>query len=321
MGKAIPSIKTNLPTLDNDVFGCGGVPRGRIIEIFGPASAGKTTTTLHIVGQEQRAGGIAAYIDAEHALDVTYAKHLGVDVNNLLISQPNSGEQALTTVEELVKSQLVTLIIVDSVAALTPEAELAGEMTDANVGLQARMMSKALRRLRGICNTTGTTVIFINQIRSSIGGYGNPEVTTGGNALKFYTSIRLDVRRREAISDGSKENIVGHTLEIKAIKNKVGIPFRSTELGLYYPNTRFQAGLDMIGDQITYASKHGLFSMSGSWYNLDYGKGEERLANGLANLKERLRDDKVILEFLSKKAEERLKTAAETGKDKPEETL
>lgn len=322
MGVAVPSIKTNLPTFDNDLCGCGGIPRGKIIEFFGPESAGKTTAALHIVGQEQKAGGLAAYIDVEHALDVTYAKHLGVDVDNLMISQPDSGEQALTIVEELIKSQLITLIIVDSVAALTPEAELAGDMGASHPGLLARLMSQAMRKLTAIANKTGTTIIFINQIREKIGVmYGNPETTTGGRALKFYASLRVEIKRREAITDGNKDNIVGHTLEAVAKKNKIGTPFRSTKLDLYYPNTRFNPGLDVIGDQIKYASDHGVFTMSGSWYNLDYGKGEERLANGLANLKDRLRDDTEILKFLAKKAAERLKVVVKTGKDIPEETL
>jgi recombination protein RecA len=296
VGIPIPSIGTGLPSFDEDVLGCGGIPRGRIVEIFGPESAGKTTIALHVLGMEQKAGGICAFIDAEHALDPTYASKLGVNVDNLLINQPDNGEQALEVAEELVKSKCVTLIVVDSVAALVPAAELAGDMTDQNVGLQARLMSKAMRRLTGICATNNVTIIFINQIREKIGVmFGNPETTTGGRALKFYSSVRLDVRRREVI--GAKEKPVGHHLEVKAVKNKVGNPFRSTVLDLYYPDSGHEPGLDQIGDLIGYASKRGLFDMSGSWYIL----GEERLANGLSNLKEALRDRADTLQLVRDK--------------------
>jgi recombination protein RecA len=225
----IPSFPTGLPTFDIEVMQTGGVPKGRIVEIFGPESAGKTSMTLHIVAEAQKAGGLAAFVDAEHALDPIYASKLGVDVDNLLLSQPDSGEQALQIAEALVDSMCVDLIVVDSVAALVPEAELAGEIGDAHVGLQARLMSQALRILTGKASKNKVTIIFINQIREKIGVmFGSPETTTGGRALKFYSSIRIDVRRREAITDGSKENIVGHKLELKAVKNKVGTPFRIT---------------------------------------------------------------------------------------------
>ena len=306
---SIPSISSDLPTLDSDVFGCGGIPRGRVIEIFGPESSGKTTTCLHFIAEAQKQGHIAAFVDAEHALDPGYANKLGVNIDNLIINQPDSGEKALQVVVELVKSQCVGLIVVDSVAALVPEAELAGEVGDVHVGLQARMMSQAMRILTAECDNNKVTVIFINQIREKIGTmYGNPETTPGGRALKFYSSIRLDVRRREEIKVGS--TLVGHQLRLKAVKNKVGTPLQETTVDLYYPETEFPCGLDVVGDLITYASKRGLFEMSGSWYSMDLGNvdenkkplGVERLANGLAKLKERLRDDKKALSIIRKKA-------------------
>jgi recombination protein RecA len=327
VGVAIPSIPLGCPSFDIEVLGCGGVPRGRIVEIFGPESAGKTTAALSIVAAEQAHGGICAVVDAEHALDPTYAAALGVNVDKLVISQPDSGEQALDITLELVKSQCVTLIVVDSVAALTPQAELDGEMGDSHVGLQARMMSQAMRKLRGICNINQVTVIFINQIREKIGVmFGSPETTTGGRALKFYSSVRLDVRRREVI--GEKEAPIGHQLEIKAVKNKMGAPFRSTILDLYYPGVSvFSAGFDKIGDLISYASKRGMFQMSGSWYYLDLGNKDEktgkplfeRIANGLANLKIALRDNQKVLDTLRAKVAEIL--AAELAQKTPEVKL
>lgn len=302
---AIPSISTNLPTFDHDVMGVGGVPCGRIIEIFGPESAGKTTFTLWLIGQAQKQGHIAAFVDAEHALDPGYAQHLGVNVDDLLINQPDSGEQALQVVDALVESKSVGLIVVDSVAALVPEAELAGEIGDMHVGLQARMMSQALRILTAKADKNKVTVIFINQIREKIGVmYGNPETTTGGRALKFYSSVRIDVRRKEEIKDSSE--LVGHTIRLKAVKNKVGTPTRETMVDLYYPDTRFAAGFDYIGDMITYASKQGLFEMSGSWYNLD----GERLANGLANLKEVLRESPALLAKVGSLVKKKIKDNA-----------
>jgi recombination protein RecA len=304
----VPSINTGLPTLDYDVFGCGGLPLGRTVEIFGPESSGKTTSTLHFIAQAQQQGHIAAFVDAEHSLDTGYARNLGVNIDNLVINQPNSGEKALQVVDELVKSQCVGLIVVDSVAALVPEAELEGDMGDNHVGLQARMMSQAMRKLNAICAVNKVTVIFINQIREKIGTmYGNPETTTGGRALKFYSSIRIDVRRKEEIKVGNR--LVGHQLRLKAVKNKVGTPTRETLIDLYYPGTEFPCGLDTVGDLITFASKRGLFEMSGSWYSMDLGNvgedkkplGVERLANGLVNLKERLRDDKKALDIIRKK--------------------
>lgn len=315
----IRAINTELPSLDYDVLGVGGIPRGRIIEIFGPESAGKTTAALHIIGAEQRLGGICALVDAEHALDPTYAAHLSVDIDKLVISQPSSGEEALDNVSELVKSRLVTLIVVDSVAALVPQAELTGEMGDSHVGLQARLMSQAMRKLVGDCWDNQVSVIFINQIREKIGVmFGSPETTTGGRALKFYSSVRLDVRRREPIKDG--DTIIGHSLEVKAVKNKVGNPFKKTDLDLYYPGTQYPTGLDMVGDLIGYASRHGFFEMRGSWFWLDIGNGVERIANGLPALKLMLRDNKKVLDALRKRAlefyKEELKRASQ-----PKETV
>lgn len=294
VGIAMPSICTGLPTWDYGVFRTGGAPRGRIIEIFGPESAGKTTATLHIIAEEQKAGGIAAFVDAEHALDPSYAAKLGVDVDNLVLNQPNSGEEALQVVDALVDSKAVTLIVVDSVAALVPEAELAGEIGDAHVGLQARMMSQAMRILTGKAKRNNVTVIFINQIREKIGVmYGNPETTTGGRALKFYSSVRLKATRGEAITLGNKENIIGHQIKIKAVKNKCGVPFGEAVLDLYY-----ETGFDKIGNIIEYSAKHDLFQMSGSWFHMDLGSGMERIANGVANLKEVLRDNPKAIAIL-----------------------
>jgi recombination protein RecA len=302
----IPSISTKLPTVDYDLLGCGGVPRGRVIEIFGPESSGKTTWCLWLAAQAQAQGDIVAVVDAEHALDPGYAQQLGVNVDDLIINQPNSGEQALQVVDALVESKCVGLIIVDSVAALVPEAELAGDIGDAHVGLQARMMSQALRILTAKADVNKVTVVFINQIREKIGVmYGNPETTTGGRALKFYSSIRLDVRRKEEIKQGTE--LVGHTIRLKAVKNKVGTPLRETFIDLYYPGTSFTPGFDHIGDLITFAAQRGLFEMSGSWYALN----GERLANGLAKLKERLRDDEAIISGLRKQIKEISETDTE----------
>ena len=309
----IPSIPMGLPTLDYDALQFGGVPRGRIVEIFGAESAGKTTTLLQLIAQAQQMGDIAAFVDAEHALDPIYGRSLGVNMDDLIINQPNSGEQALQVVDELVDSKAVGLIVVDSVAALVPAAELAGEIGDAHVGLQARMMSQAMRILTGKCARNNITVAFINQIREKIGVmYGNPETTPGGRALKFYSSLRIKVRRGEAITQGGKENIVGHKLILRIEKNKGGIPFRTAELDLYYPGDGRIAGFDRIGDTITYAAKHGLFEMKGSWFYLN----GERIANGLDNLKETLRGNAPVVRDLSLKITEHVKSLAETPEAK-----
>lgn len=334
VGKPLPSIHTGLPSLDDFVFGCGGVPRGSVIEVFGPESSGKTTITLQIIAAEQAAGGLAAFVDAEHALDPTYAAMLGVDVKNLLVNQPDNGEQALDVVRKLINSKCVNVIAVDSVAALVPKAELAGEIGDAHVGLLARLMSQTLRILVGEARRNMVTVLFINQLREKIGVmFGNPETTTGGRALKFYSTIRLDTRRRAAITIGGKDGeVIGHTLELKAVKNKVGTPFRSTTLDLYYPNSGFAPGVDILGDLVTYACKKNVFEVSGSWYSLDLGNveknektgketpvGPEQIAQGLPKLIEYIRSSPKAEKIVRDKLAEILKTeVAAAAKPKEE---
>jgi recombination protein RecA len=244
----------------------GGYPKGRIIEIYGPESSGKTTLTLHAIAEVQRNGGTAAFIDAEHALDPVYAKKLGVDTSNLLISQPDNGEQALEIVETLVRSNAVDLIVVDSVAALVPQAEIEGEMGDSHMGLQARLMSQALRKLTGIINKSKATIIFINQIRMKIGVmFGNPETTTGGNALKFYASVRLDIRRTGQIKVG--EEVIGNRTKVKVVKNKIAPPFRQAEFDIMY-----NEGISASGDVLDLAVVHGVVGKSGAWFDYKDGK-------------------------------------------------
>jgi recombination protein RecA len=285
VGMVLPSTPTGLPTLDDYVLSCGGIPRGRIVEVYGPESSGKTTLALHIIACEQRdTDNLCAFVDAEHALDPTYAETLGVNVDELLVSQPDSGEDALETVEALVESRAVSVIVVDSVAALVPRAELDGEMGDSNMGLQARLMSQAMRKLIGKAAVNGVTVIFINQLRDKIGVmFGSPETTTGGKALKFYASIRLDVRRKEAI--GPKEKPIGHVIKIKAVKNKVGPPFRETTVNLMYGS-----GIDTFADFVGNAVALGAIHQSGAWYDF---KGE-RLGQGLTNTAECVRLNKEL---------------------------
>jgi len=260
-------------------LGIGGIPRGRVTEIYGPESGGKTTLALHIVAQAQKAGGVAAFVDAEHALDPVYARQLGVDVDNLLLSQPDTGEQALEIVELLVRSGAVDVIVVDSVAALVPRAEIEGEMGDSHVGLQARLMSQALRKLTGVLSKSNTAAIFINQIREKVGVmYGNPEVTTGGRALKFYSSIRLDVRRRgQPIKKGDQP--IANVVRVKVTKNKLAPPFREAELELY-----FGRGIDPVADLVTVAVDRGVIDKSGSWFSygeIRLGQGKEKAADYL----------------------------------------
>lgn len=244
----------------------GGIPRGRIIEIYGPESSGKTTLTLHAIAEVQRNGGTAAFIDAEHALDPAYAKRIGVDVDNLLLSQPDNGEQALEITETLVRSNAVDLIVVDSVAALVPRAEIEGEMGDSLPGLQARLMSQALRKLTGVINRSKVTVVFINQIRMKIGVmFGNPETTTGGNALKFYASVRMDIRRIGQIKQG--ENVVGNRTRVKVVKNKIAPPFREAEFDIMY-----NEGISRSGDILDLAAARGIVEKSGAWYAYSDGK-------------------------------------------------
>ena len=278
VNQPIPSVPTGIITFDEEVLGCGGIPRGRVIEVIGPESSGKTTIALMMVACFQALGEIAAYVDAEHSLDPTYANKLGVDVDNLLISQPDYGEHALGVVEALVRSGLVSVIVIDSVAALVPKAELEGDMGASHMGLQARLMSQALRKLTGIGSKSGTTLVFINQIREKIGVmFGSPETTTGGRALKFYASIRLDVRRVSDIKDGDR--IIGHTMKAKGVKNKVGTPKKETLLDLYYPGESDIVGFDKMGDLVNYGTANGVVDKSGAWY----AYGNERIGQGLAN--------------------------------------
>jgi len=278
-------------------LGIGGIPRGRIIEIFGPESSGKTTVALHIIAETQKNGGIAAFIDAEHALDPVYAKNLGVDIDELLISQPDTGEQALEIAEALVRSSAVDVIVIDSVAALVPKAEIEGDMGDTHVGLQARLMSQALRKLAGSVNKSKTAAIFINQLREKVGVlFGNPETTPGGRALKFYSSVRLDVRRVDSIKSGS--DLVGNKTRVKVVKNKVAPPFRQAEFDILYGQ-----GISREGDVIDVATEMGVIDKSGSWYAYE----GERLGQGRENVKEFLINNKNILEKIEGKIREEFK--------------
>ena len=276
-------------------LGIGGVPKGRIVEIYGPESSGKTTLALSIIAQAQKQGGVAAFIDAEHALDVIYAKHIGVDVDNLLVSQPDYGEQALEIVETIARSGAVDVIVIDSVAALTPKAEIEGNMGDAQVGVQARLMSQALRKLTGIVHKMNVTVIFINQIRMKIGmmGYGSPETTTGGNALKFYASVRLDVRRIATLKQGDKE--VGNRVKVKVVKNKVAPPFRIAEFDIM-----FGKGISREGELLDYGVKLDIIDKSGAWFSY----GATKLGQGKENAKEFLRTHPEIASEIEAKIKE-----------------
>jgi recombination protein RecA len=273
----VPVISTGTPSLDT-ALGCGGYPRGRVVEIYGPESSGKTTLTLHAIAEAQRAGGVAAFIDAEHALDTQYAKALGVDLDQLLVSQPDTGEQALDILETLVRSGAFDLIVVDSVAALVPKAEIEGEMGDSHVGLQARLMSQALRKLTATVHKSSTTLFFINQIRMKIGVmFGSPETTTGGNALKFYSSIRLDIRRVGSIKNG--ENAIGNRTRVKVVKNKMAPPFQSCEFDIL-----FGTGISRSGDVLDLASESGVVEKSGAWYSYKterIGQGRDNARNYL----------------------------------------
>ena len=292
----IESISTGSIGLDM-ALGIGGVPEGRVIEIYGPESSGKTTLTLHMVAEAQKKGGVCAFIDAEHALDVAYAKNLGVDVDNLLVSQPDFGEQALDILETVARSGAVDLIVVDSVAALTPKAEIEGEMSDLQVGLQARLMSKALRKLTGILHKMNTTVIFINQIRMKIGmtGYGSPETTTGGNALKFYASVRIDVRRIATLKQG--ENQIGNRTKAKVVKNKVAPPFRVAEFDIM-----FGEGISKAGELVDYGVKLDIIDKSGAWFSYK----DQKLGQGRENVKQKFKEDPALAAEIEQKIKEAL---------------
>ncbi len=283
----VPAISTGALSLDK-ALGIGGIPRGRIIEIFGPESSGKTTLALHVVANAQKEGGVAAFIDAEHAIDTAYAKKLGVNCDELLISQPDTGEQALEITDMLVRSGAVDIIIIDSVAALVPRAEIEGDMGDSHMGLQARLMSQALRKLTGSISKTKTSLIFINQIRMKIGiVFGNPETTTGGNALKFYSSVRMDIRRSTAIKDG--QEIVGNRTKVKVVKNKMAPPFLTAEFDIVYGE-----GISKEGDLLDIAAEAGIIDKSGSWYSY----GGERIGQGRENVKKFMKSNPDIYESI-----------------------
>ena len=291
----VPAISTGSLSLDI-ALGTFGVPRGRVIEIYGPESGGKTTLALHVVAEAQKKGGIAAYIDAEHALDVTYAKNIGVNTDELLISQPDTGEQALEIAETLVRSGALDVLVVDSVAALVPKAELEGEMGDAQMGLQARLMSQALRKLTGSISKSKTTVIFINQLRMKIGVFfGNPETTTGGNALKFYSSQRLDIRKMTSIKNG--QDVIGFRTKVKVVKNKMAPPFREAEFDII-----FGEGISREGDVLDLAASNGIIEKSGAWYSY---KGD-RLGQGRDNSRVFLKENPDLMADIEKDVRDKL---------------
>ena len=287
----VESISTGSLGLDL-ALGVGGLPKGRVIEIYGPESSGKTTLTLHAIAECQKAGGVCAFIDAEHALDVIYAKNLGVDTDNLLVSQPDFGEQALEILETVIRSGAVNLVVVDSVAALTPKVEIDGDMDDQQVGVQARLMSKALRKVTGLLNKMNCTVIFINQIRMKIGmtGYGSPETTTGGNALKFYSSVRLDIRRIATLKQG--ENSIGNRVKVKVVKNKVAAPFKQAEFDIM-----FGEGISKMGELVDYGVKLDIIDKAGAWFSY----GDSKIGQGKENAKVFLKDNQEIAKEIESK--------------------
>ncbi|MDY6823034.1 MAG: recombinase RecA [Thermodesulfobacteriota bacterium] len=289
----VPAISTGSIALDK-ALGVGGIPRGRVTEIFGQESSGKTTLALHTLAEAQRKGGIAAFIDAEHALDTTYARHLGVNTDELLVSQPDTGEQALEITDMLLRSGAIDILVIDSVAALVPKAEIEGEMGDSHMGLQARLMSQALRKLTGIIGKTNTSLIFINQIREKIGVFfGNPETTTGGNALKFYSSVRLDIRRSSAIKEG--QDVIGNRVKVKVVKNKLAPPFKNVEFDFMYGE-----GISRTGEVLDMGVEQGIIDKSGSWYSYN----GERIGQGRENVKQYFRDHTDVFDELYNKIRE-----------------
>lgn len=295
-----PSAQMNIETIPTGslsldiALGLGGIPKGRIVEIYGPESSGKTTVTLHMIAEVQKRGGIAGFIDAEHALDPVYAKNIGVDVDNLYISQPDNGEQALEITETMVRSGAIDIVVVDSVAALVPKAEIDGDMGDSHVGLQARLMSQALRKLTAVISKSNCTVVFINQLREKVGiMFGNPETTTGGRALKFYSSVRLDVRRIEALKQGGE--VIGNRTRVKVVKNKIAPPFKEAEFDIM-----FGEGISSVGDILDLAAENSIISKSGAWYAYDGNK----IGQGRENAKQYLRDNPAICEEVERKVRE-----------------
>ena len=306
--KYFESISTGSIGLDV-ALGIGGLPKGRVVEIYGPESSGKTTLTLQVIAEAQKAGGTAAFVDAEHALDPKYAENLGVDVDELLVSQPDTGEQALEITDMLVRSSAVDIIVVDSVAALTPKAEIEGDMGDSHMGLQARLMSQALRKLTGNIKRSNTMVIFINQIRMKIGVmFGSPETTTGGNALKFYSSVRLDIRRIGAIKKG--DEIIGNQTRVKVVKNKVSPPFRMAEFEILYGE-----GISREGEIIDFGVEHDLIEKSGSWYSYK----EDRIGQGKENVREFLRTNPEIAQDIEDQIREKLLPSKDANKSSVDE--
>ncbi len=295
-----PSAQMNVETIPTGslsldiALGLGGIPKGRIVEIYGPESSGKTTVTLHMIAEVQKRGGIAGFIDAEHALDPVYAKNIGVDIDNLYISQPDNGEQALEITETMVRSGAIDIIVVDSVAALVPKAEIDGDMGDSHVGLQARLMSQALRKLTAIISKSNCTVIFINQLREKVGiMFGNPETTTGGRALKFYASVRMDVRRIEALKQGGE--VIGNRTRVKVVKNKIAPPFKEAEFDIM-----FGEGISTVGDVLDLAASVDVVSKSGSWYAYQGNK----IGQGRGNAKQYLKDNRAVMEEGEQKVRE-----------------
>ena len=310
-GKGTVMRMSDAPVIDVEVIpsgslgldialGVGGYPRGRVVEIYGPESSGKTTLTLHAIAEAQKAGGIAAFIDAEHAFDRFYAQNLGVDIDNLIISQPDNGEQALEIADNLVRSGAIDMVVIDSVAALTPKSEIEGEMGDSKMGLHARLMSQALRKLTGSISKTNCTMIFINQLREKIGVmFGNPETTTGGNALKFYASIRLDIRRSTQIKD-SDGNVLGNKTRVKVVKNKVAPPFRLAEFDIMYGQ-----GISKVGEILDVAVEHEIVKKSGSWFSY----AETKLGQGRDAVKHMIKDNPYLMDELEEKIKDVLKEA------------